>query len=131
MNKYGLSAINAVQIYNKSGTNSPLDAWNQSTIELFGENTHNQKKGCPKNAFLGLCEEGLVRGVPKGNYTYRSDSLNKAYAVEAVELLRGNPLLANDKNGLWKKVMRGVKKQHNSQMDVVLALWGNGLIVLE
>jgi hypothetical protein len=130
MNKYGNAAINATHMFNNKAAKTPLDAWNQTTIELFGANTPAQRKGCPKNAFLGICEEGLVRGVPKGNYTYRSDSLNKAYAVEAVELLRGNPLLANDKNGLWKEVMRGVKKQHNSQMDVVLALWEKGLIVV-
>jgi hypothetical protein len=131
MNNYGIAAINATRIYNDKAVGTPLDAWNQSTIELFGGNTHSQKKGCPKNAFLGLCEEGLVRGIPKGNYTYRSDSLNKTYAVQAVVSLKANPELVNDRNGLWKEVMKGVKKSHNSQMDVVLALWENELIVLE
>lgn len=126
MNKYGVVAIKAVELLSMVDQSEPLTAWNTAASNMFGEGTWAQRKGCPKNAFLGLCEEGLVRGVPKGNYTYRSDSLNKAYAVEAVELLRGNPLLANDKNGLWKEVMRGVKKQHNSQIDVVLALWENG-----
>lgn len=40
-----------------------------------------------------------------------------------------NPELAKDKKGLWNEVMQGVKKSHNSQMDVVIALWGNGFIV--
>jgi hypothetical protein len=44
-----------------------------------------QKKGCPRGAFLGLCEEGLVKGIPAGNYTTSKD--NKAYAVRAAELL--------------------------------------------
>lgn len=80
---------------------------------------------------MGLCEEGLVRGVPKGNYTYKSNSLNKAYAVEAVKLLKANPELAKDRNSLWQEVMQGAKKSHNSQMDVVLALWENGFLILE
>ncbi|MEK4059564.1 MULTISPECIES: DUF6979 family protein [Paenibacillus] len=129
MNKYGTAAVNATQILNNRAVQTPLDAWNQTTIELFGANTPAQRKGCPKNAFLGLCEEGLVRGISKGNYTYKSDSLNKTYAVEAVRLLRGNPELANDRNSLWKEVMQGVKKSHNSQMDVVLALWASGQII--
>ena len=28
-------------------------------IEIFGEGNASQKKGCPRNTFLGLCEEGL------------------------------------------------------------------------
>lgn len=131
MNKYEIAAINATQCFNDKAAETPLDAWNQATIELFGANTPAQRKGCPKNAFLGLCEEGLVRGIPKGNYMYRSDSLNKAYAIQAVELLKANPELASDRNVLWKEVMKGVKKSHNSQMDVVLALWERGLIAAD
>jgi len=131
MNKYGNAAINATQMFNNDAAKSPQDAWSQSTIELFGANTPAQKKGCPKNAFLGLCEEGLVRGIPKGTYTYRSNSLNKTYAVDAVKLLKVNSELASDRNALWNEVMEGVKKSQNSQMDVVLALWESGLILLD
>ncbi|MEK4453437.1 DUF6979 family protein [Paenibacillus sp. FSL L8-0506] len=131
MNKYGVVATKAVYLIMNEEQTEPLTAWNTAASDVFGEGTWAQRKGCPKNAFLGLCEEGLVRGIPKGNYTYRSESLNKAYALEAVELLKVSPLLANDRNGLWKEVMKGVKKSHNSQMDVVLALWNNNLIVLE
>lgn len=116
-------------MFNNKTAKTPQDAWNQTTIELFGANTPAQRKGCPKNAFIGLCEDGLVRGIPKGNYTNRSDSLNKAYAVQAVKLLKANSELASDRNVLWNEVMRGVKKSHNSQMDVVLALWWNGQII--
>lgn len=35
---------------------------------IFGEST-SQRKGCPKGVYLGLCEEGLVKGIPKGKYT--------------------------------------------------------------
>lgn len=39
-----------------------------------------------------------------------------------------NPALADDKKALWAAVMDGEVKQQNSQMDVVVALWGKGLI---
>ncbi|WP_339319345.1 hypothetical protein [Paenibacillus sp. FSL R10-2734] len=129
MNKYGVVAIKAIELMKNGELSEPPNAWNKAASDMFGEGTSSQRKGCPKNTFLGLCEEGLIRGVPKGNYTYRSDSLNKTYAIQAVELLKANPELAKDKNELWRKVIKGVKKQHNSQMDVVLALWNNNLIV--
>lgn len=131
MSKYGLAAIKAASLIKDEPGCTPLNGWNQSTNELYGENTHSQRKGCPKNAFLGLCEEGLIRGISKGNYAYKPDSLNKMYAIEAVRLLRKNSALANDKNRLWKEVMNGQRKSHYSQMDVVLALWNKGLIKQE
>jgi len=33
-----------------------------------------------------------------------------------------------DKNKLWRMVLNGQHKKHNSQMDVVIALWKNGMI---
>ncbi|CAM4470617.1 DUF6979 family protein [Paenibacillus typhae] len=131
MNKYGVVTIKAVELLSMVEQSEPLTAWNAAASDVFVEGTWTQRKGCPKNAFLGLCEDGLVRGIPKGNYTYRSDSLNKAYAVQAVKLLKANPELASDRNVLWKEVMKDVKKSHNSQMDVVLALWKSGLIVAD
>jgi hypothetical protein len=47
-----------------------------------------KKKGCPKGTFLGLCEEGLVKGIPKGNYT--KSVKNKKYAIKAVTVLKQN-----------------------------------------
>ena len=34
-----------------------------------------------RGAFLGLCEEGLVKGIPAGKYSASKD--NKQYAVRA------------------------------------------------
>jgi hypothetical protein len=73
-----------------------------------------------------LCEEGLVKGIAKGNYT-KSDK-NKSYALKAVEILKSNKNNSFTPKELWDKLELG-DKQSNSQMDVVLALWENGLIV--
>lgn len=61
MKKYAQSAINAVHLVHTTGA-LPADAWDQATSELFGQGTAGQVKGCPRNAFLGLCEARLIRG---------------------------------------------------------------------
>lgn len=126
MGKYGTAAVEAVRLYANGLAESPRDAWERSTARIFGSGTSPQCKGCPRNAFLGLCEEGLVKGIEPGNYT-RSQA-NKRYAVSAVTVLRQRPSLSNDLNGLWTAVSKGESKKHNAQMDVVIALWNNGLI---
>ncbi|ANY68766.1 hypothetical protein BBD42_21570 [Paenibacillus sp. BIHB 4019] len=130
MNRYGVVAVNAVHSMLSGEEVHPLIAWKKAAAEAFGEGTWAQRKGCPKNAFLGLCEEGLVQGIKPGSYAERSTSQkNKNYAVKAVQILRDKPELVDDKLGLWREVMNGVEKSHNYQMDVVLSLWNNNLIV--
>ena len=126
MNKYGKSAVKAARMMSAGSASSPQDAWERATSEIFGKGTPSQKKGCPKGAFLGLCEEGYVKGVPPGNYT--NSTKNKRYALQAVKILRGNPVISKDPKSLWALVMQGEPKSHNSQMDVVAALWRKGLI---
>lgn len=94
--------------------------------KLYPTSAAARKKSCPRGAFLGLCEEGLVKGIPAGRYTTSKD--NKAYAVRAVALLTEGTQLRST-SSLWRAVTNGVDKAHNSQMDIVLALWNNHLIV--
>ncbi|KQO18153.1 DUF6979 family protein [Paenibacillus sp. Leaf72] len=132
MNKYGVVAVHAARLILDDNNVKPVTAWNSAATNVFGEGTSQQKKGCPKNSFLGLCEEGLVNGIHKGKYTFTDGpQLNKQYAVRAVQILRSKPELIEDKSALWREVLNGVQKQHNSQMDVVLALWNSKLIVEE
>ena len=126
MGKYGTAAIEAVRIYEHRLAESPRAAWEQATSKMFGWGTSSQRKGCPRDAFLGLCEEGLVKGIESGDYT-RSQK-NKRYAVDAVAILQRHPSLAGNRNRLWSKVLADEHKKHNSQMDVVIALWNAGLI---
>lgn len=126
MNKYGESAIKAARLYQNKDASSLRSAWEQATTEMFGPRSSGQRKSCPRDAFLGLCEKGLVKGIPLGDYT-RSDK-NKGYAILAVEILRESPELADDPGFLWKRVIGGEYKAHNSQMDVVTALWKAHLI---
>jgi hypothetical protein len=126
MGKYGTAAVEAVRLYTRGLAKSPRDAWEQATSKLFGRGTPAQRKGCPRDAFLGLCEEGLVKGIEPGDYTRSRKS--KGYAVDAVTVLERRPSLADNQNRLWSEVLAGEPKQHNSQMDVVTTLWSSGLI---
>jgi hypothetical protein len=127
MNKYGEAAARAVKLFTSGEANSPEVAWNKATIYYFGENTSSQLKGCPKGAFLGLCEDGLIKGIPKG--TYCNSIKNKGYAIRAVSILKGNPNHHLDSKALWSITLGGIEKKHNSQMDVVLSLWEHRLIL--
>lgn len=94
---------------------------------MFGAGTASQAKGCPRDAFLGLCEEGLIKGIPPGKYCHSVK--NKKYAMSALGLIRKNATLLKQPARLWELVMQGESKVHNSQMDVVIALWESELIV--
>ena len=102
----------------------PQQSWESAALEVFPTQKSSRNKGCPKCAFLGLAEEGLIRGIPAGNYTRSLD--NKQYALDAVRILKTRPDLSNNPAALWKEVMSGRNKQHNDQMSVVIGLWRNG-----
>ncbi|MBW3761389.1 hypothetical protein GL264_11325 [Aeromonas jandaei] len=125
---YGKAAVTAAKMC-ENGNLAPRDAWGLA-VKDEGGSTSSQEKSCPKSAFLGLCSEGLVRGVSKGKYS--RSVLNSCYAVTAVEILQTPDGQRLDRNGLWEAVMAktGKQIQHNYQMDVVLALWDKQLIDL-
>lgn len=122
-NKYGLTALKSVQNYRD--TYSIIEIWSNSAKEIF-DTKSSQEKSCPKGTFLGLCEAGLIKGIPKGNYT--KSIKNKEYALKAVSILKANLKKIYTPKELWEKLELGDKRS-NSQMDVVLALWENGLII--
>jgi hypothetical protein len=126
-NKYAIAALRAVELIRAvPGRLTPPDAWEVATTEVYGSGTPAQKKGCPKGAFLGLCQVGYVIGIPTGDYT-RSEK-NREYAVAAAEMLADDPTLAGNAEALWDRVLGDEPKRHNSQMHVVIALWKQGLL---
>ena len=125
MTKYGEAAVLAVQLLKDGVVTDPSDAWAKATKKVFSASTDLQKKGCPKGAFLGLCNEGMIEGVPPGNYS--RSTKNGKYAIEAVAVLTKNRFLSSQPDLLWKKVA-GNTKSANHQMDVVVGLWESGCI---
>lgn len=69
MGKYGDASIRAAKLIIFGEIKSPVSAWRKATGEIFGEGTSSQDKGCPRGAFIGLCEEGMIKGIPSGSYT--------------------------------------------------------------
>ena len=125
MSKYGEVACMAADDGRKGG--APEDAWRRAAKHIFPNQKSSQDKACPRCAFLGLAEEGLIVGIPRGKYANSAD--NKRYAIRAVELLREQPHLSDSPLDLWRLVVReepGPDKSHNNQMDVVVSLWKNG-----
>lgn len=126
MNNYAQAAPKAVELYIEGKANNPKEAWEEATCIYYKRGSWAQKKSCPKDAFLGLCEEGLVKGIAEGDYT--SSIKNKGYAVKAVKLLAKDPELGKSSSILWKKVIDSASTTPNQQMDVVLGLWNRKLI---
>lgn len=123
-NRYGEAALMAARQESPADV-SPVARWEDAMKKLYPTSSTAQKKACPRGAFLGLCEEGLVKGIPAGRYTPPNE--NKAYAVRAAALLLEGKQ-SRSISTLWKSVAKPAKT-HDSQMDVVLALWKNNLIV--
>ena len=63
MNKYGRAAVDAVVIIKDGHLSDPIAAWEKAMQTIFSKGTASQKKRCPRNTFLGLCEDGMINGV--------------------------------------------------------------------
>ncbi len=126
MGKYGLTAKIAADLLMANKAYDPIEAWRTAASQVFPNSLSSQVKSCPRSTFLGLCENGYIPNVAEGNYT-RSKK-NKTYAIKALSFIADNPELLSDKDKLWSKVLDGEKKQQNSQMDIIITLWNNGII---
>lgn len=126
MSKFGETAIEATKLCRNDEVDSPMTGWKKAASINFPQSQSSQEKGCPRSAYLGLCENGLVRDIPSGDYLKAGPKLNKQYAISAVDILRQQPHLTDSNADLWEKACGEIGKTHNSQMDVVIALWKNG-----
>jgi len=134
MGQYGKVAVKAVELI-KSGKvkkDKPREAWETAATEEI-EAKSSREKSCPRCAFLGLYEEGKIKGIPPrepGEYTRSKES--RRYALEAVSVLGEVPKLSQRKTKLWEKVKKRVGRENRNdedEMDVVIALWNKNLIV--
>ena len=114
-NKYAQIAIKAFAYLNE-GLEAEK-AWEKASCEFYKKGSSSQIKGCPRNAFLGLTSK--KPSIEK--------SKNALYARKALKFLRENQDRKYSVNELWSKII-DKPIVHNSQMNVVLALWDNKLI---
>ena len=130
MGKFGKVAVEATHRLNAAEVSDPRKAWHSAAQALLGYSTSMMRKNCPRNAYLGLCEAGLVKGAPRGSWITSDD--NKLYAIRAVQFLRTDPTWLNrPTTHLWRIVSEPQTKAPNNQIDVVFELWRNGLITQE
>jgi len=125
MGIYGKAAVRAKRLILESAQ-SPEKAW-ESAIAEFTKSRSSRTKGCPKAAFLGLCQGGVIAGIPGGTLV---SNKNGQYALVAWEVLQSQPNLSDDKEALWVRVRDSVvdpPENENCQMDVVLCLWDDQL----
>ena len=125
MSKYAQAAVETVR---KNQGKSSLDMrqeWDKTMMKYYPTKKPSREKGCPRNAFLGLSEAGLIMGIPTGDYGVKPGNVNKRYAVDAVALLQAGS--EPDKKQLWAAVTDANKKP-NHQMDIVLALLHEGML---
>ena len=137
MRQYGKAAVDAVGLI-QAGV-PPTEAWIQA-ISRYTESEHSRNKGCPRNAFLGLCAAGMVVGVDSRHpelVGLKND--NGDYAIDAVKLLRQDKFLQQEiMSGKkiseeildnWWKQIPNTPGTPQDQLHIVMALWQKGLIV--
>jgi hypothetical protein len=125
MGQYGRTAVHATKRFLSGEAPSVRTAWD-SAVTQHSDTPFSQAKGCPRDAFLGLCEAGLVKGVPPGNHGAPRENVNGRYAVEAYHLLKADPILASDKKALWKAIPDRTATHENGQLDVLLMMYAAG-----
>lgn len=126
MNSYGQVAVIAARRLSGSPSTDAEWAWTRAAREVFPKGSSSIEKGCPRGAFLGLCKRGAIVGV--SGYYALPDTKNGDYACRAWHALKLDPALADDAAALWNAVHADAQNQ-NGQMDVVIALWEEGLLV--
>lgn len=120
---YGVITLNAVELIRQQL--SPTEAWSRAVA--------GKEKGCPKSAFLGLCQFGWVKGVQPGEYLSARalNGPNKDYAIRAAQLVLADSETDYTPRQLWTLStvdLIHAAANHNQQMNVVLALKEAGLL---
>lgn len=115
MNKYAKVALMVVSDCAGKANPDVRTSWSNAINVL---NAYDE--GCPKVAFIGLCSEGMIKGIPASTYGYKREAKNKRYAVDAAKLLLcGHDL---DVSSIWEKVT-DKKIVHHGQIDIVISLY--------
>ena len=124
-NRYGEAALMAARMETFGKAITPAERWADAVKKLYPTSPIAQRKTAPKSAFLGLCESGLVKGIAPGRYGAHLD--HKNYAIAAAALLAAGT--HRTVSTLWTEITHGDPAiEHQSQIDIVLALWKNDLI---
>ncbi|MFJ5437875.1 DUF6979 family protein [Pectobacterium brasiliense] len=124
---YGRTAVAVVR--NHANGQNPRESW-ENEISLLTDLKSIREKGCPKSAFLGLCEAGYVNGIPAKKYLLRGGK-NKGYAIAGAKVVLAHAAKIYQPEDLWLIIKESIPARpdkYNQQMHVVLALKDAGLL---
>ena len=125
MGNYGRVAVTAVNLIHNNNL-TPRNAWQQALQQL-----HINDKPCPKTAFLGLAEAGMIRGVRSGHYLRQSNLPNKQRAIALRNIIfRSYPprLPIGIKRTIWLRLTGNTLSNDQGVIDVVYTLFRNNLL---
>ncbi|UFH69707.1 DUF6979 family protein [Morganella morganii] len=124
MATYGKTAVQTVLNYDAAG--DLAKQW-EVQISSLTQSGSVINKGCPRAAFLGLCEEGVVKNIPENNYG--AGEKNKHHALKILELAQANSgITAAECFRMYQESNPDLPKTHNGQADVVISLLEANLI---
>lgn len=108
--KYGKCAIKAYELVLNNV--EPREAWQKAANKIFGNNSSQAKKTCPRTSFLALL--GANKKTTK-NVEYILYGLEIMNKMDKEELKNMEPIK------FWRDKMK-MTKSYNSQIDVLFAL---------
>ncbi|GKW28837.1 hypothetical protein AB6D34_16505 [Pectobacterium brasiliense] len=124
---YGRAAVAVVR--NHINGQNPREGWGRE-IAILTDLKSVREKGCPKSAFLGLCEAGYVNGISPKKYLLRGGK-NKSYAIAGAEIALAGVENIYQPEDLWLMIKKSIParpNKYNQQMHVVVALKDAGLL---
>lgn len=118
LNQFALVAKEAYRLVIEE-SKSPESAWDQS-VSLIVKSASTMEKFCPREVFIGLCGQGMLKDIPKKTGTYND---NYGYARWVIRIWIKNPNLSV--TDVWRKarLAGSLPKTHNGQADVIAGLW--------
>ena len=124
MTLYGKIAVASARVLATGPEQHPEAVW-RLVAHAFTSSESVRNKGCPRKAFVSLCNAGMVRGVNSSPCEHQH-SKNGQYTLEAARLIWLDPTNAANKARLWGLVAPGIKA--NCQLDVLFGLHESRLL---
>jgi hypothetical protein len=120
---YGDVAIQAVGLLKSNSSFEPESAWNKSLTHL-----KKPRKGCPKNIFILLCSNGLIKGISKSNHDNRIRE-NRDNLLTILRKLDFENTDFRYYSTVWRDL--GINKGHQGEIDILYALYQEDLLHFE
>lgn len=124
MGQYGEAAVQTALNYS---TEKDLKSEWTRQLSALTSGPESIKKNCPRNVFLGLCEEGLIKNIPAKSYG--AGGINKARALGLLEIAKlDSEVSVAECYRRYRAKDSNLPAGENGRADVVLSLLKANLI---